>query len=261
VKGRRAFPAVVLGAACLISSVAYAQDPAKPDISFSPTQSFTAPTPQGDRAQGEKLAYEEKKDSGRIFEVFWADVEGGFSYINMQQFSSSSLQIQNATAWGGMLGLGAGVRLLVFTLGVRARLNELSAFDFWEINGEVGCHIPIKKWDPYFALHGGYTFVGSLTSSAAGDSASMPASDISVHGADAGLSVGLDYYFLSVLSLGLDVTGEGLFLSRPPAALPSGFDQLPAAEQNMIKSQPIYSASGDSVGFGVSGSLHLGLHL
>jgi hypothetical protein len=248
VKGRRAFPAVVLGAACLISSVAYAQDPAKPDISFSPTQSFTAPTPQGDRAQGEQLAYEEKKDSGRIFEVFWADVEGGFSYINMQQFSSSSLQIQNATAWGGMLGLGA-------------RLNELSAFDFWEINGEVGCHIPIKKWDPYFALHGGYTFVGSLTSSAAGDSAGTPASDVSVHGADAGLSVGLDYYFLSVLSLGLDVSGEGLFLSRPPAALPSGFDQLPVAEQNMIMSQPIYSASGDSVGFGVSGSLHLGLHL
>lgn len=61
--------------------------------------------------------------------------------------------------------------------------------------------------------------------SALSESFSASASDICIHGADAGLSVGAD------------------------------------SEQNMIKDQPLYSASSDSVGFGVSGSLHLGLHI
>jgi hypothetical protein len=259
-KGRSLAPVVLLGATWLLPAVAQAQTWVEPSTpSFPPPP--TAPTAQGDQAQSERLASDEKKDSGRILELVWANAEAGFSYINMQQFSSSSLQIQNATSAGGVFGLGAGVRLLVFTLGVRARLNELSAFNFWEINGELGCHIPVKKWDPYFALHGGYTFVGTLSSSALSESLSASASDISIHGADAGLSVGADYYFIPFLSLGLDVTGQALFLSRPPVALPPGFDELPASEQATIKKNPLYTASGDSVGFGVSGSLHVGLHI
>jgi hypothetical protein len=233
--------------------------PPPPDTSQPPPN--YAPSTSAEGAQNQELASDEKKDSGRILEIVWANAEAGFGYINMQQISSSNLQIQNATSAGGMFGVGAGIRLLVFTLGVRARLNELSAFNLWELNGELGFHIPIKRWDPYFALHGGYTFVGTLSSSAVGDSLGASPSDISIHGADAGVSLGADYYILPVLSLGLDVTGEALFLSRPPLALPPGFNLLPAAMQNQITSNPLYSASGDSVGFGLSGSLHLGLHI
>jgi hypothetical protein len=246
----------------MLRGVASAEEPAQADLSVSAAPSPPVdPTLKYDSAESETRATQDKKDSGRIFELVWANVEGGFSYINMRQLSSSNLGIENASSAGGLVGLGAGLRVFVFTFGVRARLNELSAFNFWEINGELGIHIRAKKWDPYFALHGGYTFEGSLSASAVGNSLSASATDISIHGADAGLSVGLDYYFLPVLSLGLDATGQALFLSRPPASLPPDFAQLPPAEQAMIKSQPLYQVSGDAVGFGISGSLHLGLHL
>jgi hypothetical protein len=224
-------------------------DPSAPAAAPPPP---TAPTPQGDQAQSQKLATEEKKDSGRILELVWANVEGGFSYINMNGFSTKNLGLQNTSSAGGLFGVGAGLRLFILTLGVRLRLNDLSAFSFWEINGELGFHIPAGHWDPYFALHGGYTFSGSI-----GDAFTVPsaaaaaAGAVDIHGGDAGLSIGCDYYFLKVLSLGVDLTGQGLFLSRPAVQVPG----LPAQEQSAL------NATGDSVGFGISGSLHFGLHI
>lgn len=72
---------------------------------------------------------------------------------------------------------------------------------------------------------------------------------------------GADYYVLPYFSLGLDATADGLFLTRPPAPLPGDFKALPPAAKNAIKNNPLYKESGDSVGFGVSGSLRLGIHL
>ena len=241
----------------LAPSLAHAQDEPASVPSSTPPALSTPSMPQDEQAENQRLASDEKKDSGRVLEIVWANAEAGFGYVNMQSLNSSNFQIQNSSSSGGMFGVGAGVRLLVFTLGARVRLNELSAFNLWETNGEIGLHIPIKKWDPYLSLHGGYTFVGTLSSSALNASLSSAASDISVHGADAGISLGVDYYFIPFLSVGLDVTGEALFLSRPPvASLPAGVSAaLPMTEQNALK------ASGDAAGVGASGSLHLGLHI
>jgi hypothetical protein len=217
--------------------------------------------PQDSQAESQRLASDEKKDSGRVLELVWANAEAGFGYVNMQSLNNSNFQVQNSSSVGGMFGVGAGIRLMVLTLGVRARLNELSAFNLWETNGEIGLHIPIKKWDPYFSIHAGYTFVGTLSSSALGASVSAPPGDISIHGADAGVSLGVDYYIIPYLSVGLDLTGDALFLSRPPASLPADFNSLPSTEQDSIKGESIYKASGDAAGIGASGSLHVGLHI
>jgi hypothetical protein len=113
--------------------------------------------------------------------------------------------------------------------------------------------VPIGRLDPYFALYGGYAFTGALSTGLADQA--------TVHGFDAGLSVGGDYYFASLLSFGIDVSGGALFLQRPPVALPAGFDILPPAAQQMIKDNPLYANSGNSAGLQVAGSLHLALHL
>lgn len=249
--------------ATLAPALARAQDePSEAPVVVEPTSSIpSSPMPQDQQAENRKLADDEKKDSGRVFEIVWANAEAGFSYVNMQSLSSSNFQIQKSSSDGAMFGLGAGLRFLIFTVGVRARLDELSAFNLWETNGELGFHIPAGKWDPYLSLHGGYTFVGTLNSSALGASITASPSDISIHGADAGLSLGVDYYIIPYLSIGLDLTGEALFLSRPPASLPADFSLLSASMQNVIKSQPIYQASGDAAGLGAAGSLHVGLHL
>jgi hypothetical protein len=258
---RTSFSVILFAAATLAPALAQAQtEPVAAPTPGDPALS-SSPLPQDQQAENQRLASDEKKDSGRIFEVVWANAEAGFSYVNMQSLNNSNFQIQNSSSAGGLFGLGAGVRLLIFTLGVRARLNELSTFNLWETNGEFGFHIPIQKWDPYFSLHGGYTFVGTLSSSALSTSLNASPSDISIHGADAGLSLGVDYYFIPFLSVGLDLTGDALFLSRPPASLPADFNALPAAAQMMIKGESIYKASGDAAGIGASGSFHLGLHI
>jgi hypothetical protein len=245
--------------ATLVPVLAHAQyepsgTPTYPDPALNGSSSTL---PQDEQAQNQRLANDEKKDSGRVLELVWANAEAGFGYVNLQSLNNKNLEIQNSASSGGMFGVGAGIRLAIFTLGVRARLNELSSFNLWETNGEFGFHIPIKKWDPYLSLHGGYTFVGTLDSSALSSAASSAASDFSVHGADAGLSLGVDYYFIPFVSLGLDLSAEALFLSRPALVT------LPAAATNNLSAadQAALKASGDAAGIGASGSLHLGLHI
>jgi hypothetical protein len=184
------------------------------------------------------------------------NAEAGFSYASLDSLNSHDLELKNSSSAGGMFGLGAGVRLLIFTLGARARVDELTTYSLWELGGELGIHVPMKKWDPYFGFRGGYALAGSLS-----QVLSKSANQISIHGAYAGMMFGADYYFLPYLSAGVDFSPEGLFLTRPPAKLPGDFAKLPPAAQKAIENQPLYKDSGDSVGFGLAGSLHLGLHL
>ncbi len=240
------------------SSPSSSPSPQSPgDTSGAPQQS----TPAAEQ-QSQSLEQQEKEDSGRPLEWVWLNAEAGGSYINMEQFNSTTFAIQKSSSGGPMLGVGAGIRLLVFTLGVRARVHEMSAFNLWQINGEFGFHIPIKNWDPYIAVHGGYAFVGTLSADSLNAATGSSANDVSIHGFNAGLSLGADYYFTPLFSLGLDITADALFLHRPPTPLPPGL--TPAEQQQLLNSSPqaaqLYQNSGDSAGFGLVGSLHLGLH-
>lgn len=221
------------------------------------------PAPAAEPSTQEQLVTAEKEDSGRNFELVYVNADVGGSYINMQQFSQSQLAIVKSDSAGPMFGLGAGVRLLIFTLGARARLHALSAFSLWTVNGEFGFHLPLKSFDPYLSLHGGYAFVGSLGDASVKSpdpSVPSPAGDTSIHGFNAGLGVGMDYYITSLFSVGFEGTGDFLFLKRPKLALPASVSLLPAAQQATIANDPLYAQSGNSAGFGVSGSLHAGLH-
>jgi len=203
-----------------------------------------APAPGSTEAELQKA---EEEDSGRNFELVYVNADFGGSYINMQQFSQDKLALVKSDSGGIMAGLGAGVRLLVFTLGARARFHHLGAFDLWQLGGEGGFHIPIGRLDPYILVHGGYAFTGSLSDSG----------DAKVHGFNAGASLGGDYYLSALFSIGIDGTADFLFLQRPPAPLPSN---LTADQKAQLQAQPLYANSGSSAGFGLSGSLHFGLH-
>lgn len=251
------------GAAALllvISGTAFAQDLTPPSTGTAnpppdpnaplPPPGTAAPTSSG---EGEKLGKDEKKDSGRGLEWLYLNADAGFSYINMSSLSDSNLSpgsLQSTSSVGPKFGVGAGIRLFILTLGVHANLNELSAFDLWQLDGELGFHIPIGHWEPYFGLHGGYCFVGSL-----GDGLSGSPS-LSVTGGDAGLQLGLDYYFNHFVSVGIEADGSAFFLHRAPTAIPAA-----AAAELPPQAAMLYQQSGDSVGLGVVGSVHLGFHL
>ena len=235
------------------------------DLAPPPPMSPTEPQTSQQQSTTQNLDEGEKKDTKRGLEWVWLNAEVGGSYINMEQFNSTTFGLSKSSSGGAMFGVGAGIRLLVFTLGVRARLHQLSAFNLWQVDGEAGVHIPIGWFDPYVTLHAGYSFVGTFGSDAFGTPAlpgatAPPASpDVSVHGVNAGVSIGFDYYFNHFISIGIDGTADALFLSRPPAPLPTGLTQ---ADVMMLppQAQQLYNSSGSSVGFGLSGSGHLGIH-
>jgi hypothetical protein len=225
---------------------AHAQDLAPPSTGAQADPSSTPPPP----AEDAKLGTEEKKDSKRGLEWVYLNADAGFSYISMDSLSNSNLGVTNSSSAGPTFGVAAGIRLFILTLGARANLNALSSFNLWQMDAELGIHIPIGHWEPYFGLHGGYCFVGSLDDGISGSP------NVSVTGGDAGAQLGLDYYFNHFVSLGIDVSGNALFLNRPPTALPAGVSSQLTASQ-----QAIYKQSGDSVGLGVAPSLRLGFHL
>ncbi len=260
---RHALPtAVAVAALSTFAATARAQDlapppPIDPNSQGAPNKPG-GPINEDGKSTTAQLDESEKKDSGRNFELFYANADLGLSYVSLDSFNASSLGIQKTNSVGPAFGLGAGVRLLVFAAGVRMKLNQLSAFSMWQLNGEVAFHFTESKFDPYIGVHGGYSFLGSLSGSSLDSATSSSASDVSVHGFDAGLDLGFDYYLSSLFSIGISGMGEALFLKRPPVALPAG---LTTAQQDAIKNQPLYANSGNSAGFGAGGFVRLGLHL
>lgn len=275
---RRFLVSFVSGSALLLLSTtpAAAQDatpppaiapppPLDPNVPGSPTGDPSAPGQPGqsttpEQATNAKLDEAERDDNGRKFELVWFDAQAGASYIDMRQFSASSLQLEKASSAGPMISLGAGLRLLVFVVGVRARYNALSAFNMWQLNGEAGFKIPIGKVDLLLGGHGGYSFVGSLgDGTVAAQTGGTPTNTdaVKIRGFNAGLDFALDYYVTDTFSIGGGFFADFLFLNRPPVAKPAG---LTAQESAALDSQPLYKESGTSAGLELGGALRLAVH-
>lgn len=256
----------LIAAVLTISAPAAAQIAPPPPMSTPPGQGQPQGTPTLEQQQEQethrKLDEAEQKDSGRGFELFWLDAHIGGSYINMAQFSSETLQIENSSAGGPAFSAGGGLRFLMFVLGARLRHNALSSFNMWQINGELGLKIPISSFDILFGLHGGYSFVGRLGDAGVATNSNTPtaADAVSIRGWNAGLDVGFDYYVSPMFSVGAGILGDFLFLNRPPVDKPAGFEQLTPAQKQAIENDPLYQKSGTSAGLQLAGGLRLGLH-
>jgi len=252
-------PAVLLS---LVAPSSLAQSlepppPMAPGAPGSPAPS-SAPLPS---SRGPTNADDESEDSGLGLEWVWLNADVGFSSVNMSSFSESQLGLVQTSGSGPTFGVGAGVRLLFLTLGVRARDSLLSSLgSLWELNAEAALHMRIWHIDPYLGVRGGYAFVGSLSSNSVGTAAGVSAPDVSINGFNVGPMLGIDMYLSHLVSIGAEGDVEFLFLNRPKPALPPQYAQLSAAQQQQITSSPLYQASGSSVGFGGGATAHLGFH-
>jgi hypothetical protein len=184
----------------------------------------------------------------RGLELVYLNAEVGGAYVNIgQQFTNQGGQ------GGAAVGVGAGLRFVYFTVGLRGRIAPLSAFTLYEGNLELGIHVPAGAWDPYLNIHGGYAH------------ASMNAEEYSVivlgtvvalgqetppspSGGDVGGSLGTDYYFSSLFSLGLDVTLDALILSTGATTILSSGNQS------------VQLAGQSNTGIAFIGAVHAGLH-
>jgi hypothetical protein len=239
----------------LLSSQAFAQDGSgmssgglAPPPAVEPAPETTGPTPTE-----QELTRADKEDSGRGLEFVWLNAEAGFQHLGLQTFHANKLvdaQVVQSTQSGLLLGAGAGVRLIFLTAGARFRLGSFSAWQLWTLDAELGLRIPLGALEPYFTFAGGYARMGSFDASSA-----FSTNDINVRGFNLRGAFGLDYYLARSFSLGANLSGDVLFLSRPKVTQqPTGNDpQGQAAAQ-------VYAQDGTSIGAGFAVTAVAGLH-
>lgn len=205
-------------------------------IGNSPEQ----PDPTAEQPARE-LERADREDSGRGLEWVWLNAEVGGQHLGLGTLKQSSLvdaQAVKTTQTGLVVGAGAGVRLLVFTIGARFRLGDFSDWRLWTLGLEGGLRIPIGSFEPYTTLGVGYASIGSFSSSL------DDAKRARVKGLDARLGAGFDYYLSNTFSVGANLSGDLLFLSR--SAVSGGTSA--------------YLKDGSSIGLGVTLTAVAGLH-
>lgn len=264
----------LLACALLLSFAPWARAQAPVDDTLPPTGSDPAPPPSNleagglrppeavdsaqptEQAPGEaqvetELEKADSEDTGRGLEFVWLNGEVGYQTVGLQTLSDGDLVdgtlIENNQS-GLVFGGGVGVRLFVITLGARFRYGSFDAWNMWSANAEGAYHIPLGKLDLYFALSAGYVSLGSFQSEAGDGSVGL--SDVAVSGFDVRAGVGLDYYLSNTFSVGVNLSGEALFLSRSALDVPAGSPESVA----------LYAEDGSSVGAAFTPTAVIGLH-
>lgn len=197
----------------------------------------------------QQLETADREDSGRGLEWFWLNAEVGAQHLGLQTFKGDKLvdSTQVKTTQTGLLyGAGVGVRLLVFTVGARFRMGTFSDWQLWTLDAEGGFRIPIGSLEPYVTVAAGYASLGSF------DSSAPATSKANAKGVNARIGAGLDYYLSNTFSVGANLSGDVLFLSRA---------KVSGAEDSTVGNEAaVYSQDGSSIGAGASLTAVVGLH-
>jgi hypothetical protein len=210
---------------------------------FAPPQSQTE----------QELERAEREDAGRGLEFFWINGEIGFEHLGLQTFRANDLvdaEVVKSTQTGPLYGGGIGFRLVFITLGGRFRYATFSDFELWTLDAEVGMRIPLGALEPYFTFAGGYASLGSFSSENIG--ANLNDAGVDITGFNLRIGGGLDVYLSEMFSIGANVTGEMLFLSRP------GVDLADMPAEPTVEA--VYEKDGSSIGAGLSVTGVIGLH-
>ncbi len=197
----------------------------------------------------QQLERADREDAGRGLEWIWLNAEVGVQHLGLQTFKGDALvdpKLVKTTQTGLLYGAGIGARILVFTVGARFRMGTFSDWKLWTLDAEGGFRIPIGKLEPYFTVAAGYASIGSL------DSDAPASSKASIRGLNARLGAGLDYYLSNTFSIGGNLSGDLLFLSR---------SKVDGAETSTSGDEAtVYAKDGSSIGAGTSLTAVVGLH-
>jgi hypothetical protein len=201
----------------------------------------------------QELERAEREDSGRGLEFFYINAEAGGEHLGLQTFQAKNLvdaNVVETTQTGPVFGVGLGLRLVFLTIGPRFRIGLFDQWQLWTLNGELGLRIPLGNVEPYFTFGGGYASVGAFSGDNVGSG--LNSQDVDITGYNIRGGFGLDFYLSNTFSIGANLTGELLVLTRP------GVD--PSKIQNPGSTDDVYEADGSSIGSGVTLTGVLGLH-
>jgi len=218
------------------------------------SETNAAPTSQTEA----QLDRADKEDSGRGLEFVYLNAEAGPEYLGLHTLKANQLvdgSLVKSKGAGMVYGAGLGVRLLAFTLGACFRYGNFSDWHVWTLGAEAGMHIPLGRIEPYVTLGAGYAALGGYQAAV---NATGPQGQ-NVRGA-AGLDVrgsaGVDFYLSNTFSVGANLSGDVLFLSRSADRTPL---QVPT-DPNRSTAWTGYQLDGSGIGVGGTLSAVLGLH-
>jgi hypothetical protein len=210
------------------------------------------PQPYDSTATERELEQADRRDAGRGLEFVWFNAEGGVQYLGLQTLRANRLVDADTVATtqvGPLFGVGAGVRLIVFTLGGRFRLGKFEEWQVWTLDAEIGMRIPLGSLEPYFTFAGGYASLGSFAANDALDN-----SDVSVRGFNLRGAFGVDYYIGNAFSVGGNLSGDVLFLAR------GGLDAADFEANDEDLDSEVYARDGSGIGAGVTFTAVAGVH-
>ncbi|HEY5956589.1 MAG TPA: hypothetical protein VIV60_08555 [Polyangiaceae bacterium] len=215
----------------------------------------------------QKLREADEKDSGRGLEFVWLNAELGYQVVGLQTFSKNNLvdaSFSNTHQSGLVLGAGLGLRLLFLTIGPRFRLGNFSAWQMWSADLEAGLHLPLGRVEPYFTGGFGYTSIGAFD--AKNTAVDLNGAGVNIRGWDARLGFGLDVYVTNVVTIGANLTGDGLFLKRvkrdaaPKVSCANPLACTATEQDAQQKLDAVYKNDGTSIGGAMTATAVVGLH-
>ncbi len=156
---------------------------------------------------------------------------------------------------GGVVGVGAGARLLFFTLLLRGRVGVFGGGQLYRAGAEAGFHIPLGRLEPRLALGLGYAGVANLADTTGGVG-------LSLRGFYTRADAGIDYYLAPAFSLGLGLSGELLGLTRAAlsAAAIQQIDASSAVPASLKTNAYLLAQSGSGWGGTLAVTTTAGLH-
>ena len=254
----KVLPLLVVPVLVSVSGLALAQQPAPAQSNLDagglrPPEAVDseqqAPPGAPTETPEKELELADKEDSGRGLQYVWLNAEVGGEHVGLGTFKAEGLvdpSLVKSTQTGLVFGGGVGARILNYTLGARFRLGNFSDFRLWTLTAEGQFRIPLGRLEPYVTAGAGYASVGSFSSG------SDVADAAKASGFIARLGVGLDYYLSNTFSVGANLNGDMLVLSR--AAVDG------AAASTKPSEAEVYSADGSSIGAGATLTAVVGLH-
>lgn len=205
--------------------------------------------------------------AGPTSQHLWIDAQAGVESVNLQTFNadfdSVSVGLLPTSGVGPAVSVGAGVRLVFLTLGVRGHVasfqddsptSTVGAWQIWSLDGELGLRAPLGRVEPHGAVAAGYASFGGFGSAVRGLS-----SGLDVHGWDGRLDGGVDYWVTHALSVGVDLSGGLLAIVRPGISARDLATPQEVGTINEAKAR-VLEANGSSVGWMFEATLDLGVH-
>ena len=200
-------------------------------------------------------------------QLFWIDAQAGIESVQLQTFNadfdSVSVGFLPTSGVGPTANVGAGFRLLFLTLGVRGRVTsfensapgqDVSTWQIWTLDGEAGLRIPLGRLEPHAVIALGYASFGGFDTAVRGLSAGLD-----VHGVDARVGGGVDYWVAPALSVGVDASAGLLAVAREGVSARDLATPKQVGTINEAKAR-VLEANGSSVGSTFALTAALGLH-